>query len=205
MVKYKFKLIKIFISILALIISFQSWTKADDVRDFEIDGMSVGDSLLDHFEKKKVKKLFNIKNAINFYPNIKKFITLGTSIKSANYQNIYFGLRNKDKNYVIYSIEGYNRMDYQKCLNKIDLVSLDIEGMFSNNTYSKTVSKGIHDTDKSKNTIYISHDFNFKSGSSIRVICIDWGKEMESINHHDSFMISLQSKEFDYWLNNEAY
>ena len=33
--------------ILILTLSFQSWTKADDIRDFEIEGMSIGDSLLD--------------------------------------------------------------------------------------------------------------------------------------------------------------
>ena len=40
--------------ILILTISFQSLTKADDIRDFEIEGMSVGDSLLDYFNKKKL-------------------------------------------------------------------------------------------------------------------------------------------------------
>ena len=36
---------KIFLSVLILIFNFQSWTKADDIKDFEIEGMSVGDSL----------------------------------------------------------------------------------------------------------------------------------------------------------------
>ena len=38
--------------ILILTFSFQSLTKADDIRDFEIEGMSIGDSLLDYFLKK---------------------------------------------------------------------------------------------------------------------------------------------------------
>ena len=37
--------------ILILTLSFQSWSKADDIRDFEIEGMSIGDSLLDHFDE----------------------------------------------------------------------------------------------------------------------------------------------------------
>ena len=45
---------KVFISILILIFSFQSLTKADDIKDFEIEGMSVGDSLLDFFDQKKI-------------------------------------------------------------------------------------------------------------------------------------------------------
>ena len=42
--------------ILILTLSFQSWTKADDIRDFEIEGISVGDSLLDYFTKEEIKK-----------------------------------------------------------------------------------------------------------------------------------------------------
>ena len=30
---------------------FQSWTNADDIRDFEIEGISIGDSALDYFTK----------------------------------------------------------------------------------------------------------------------------------------------------------
>ena len=35
--------------VLVLISGFQSWTKADDIRDFQIEGMSIGDSLLDFY------------------------------------------------------------------------------------------------------------------------------------------------------------
>ena len=40
--------------ILILTLSFQSWTKADDISDFEIEGMSIGDSLLELFTKKEL-------------------------------------------------------------------------------------------------------------------------------------------------------
>ena len=41
--------------ILILTFGFQSWTKADDIRDFEIEGMSIGDSLLDYFSEEEIK------------------------------------------------------------------------------------------------------------------------------------------------------
>ena len=47
---------RVFIAVLVLIFSLQSLTKADDIRDFEIEGMSVGDSLLDHFSESKIKE-----------------------------------------------------------------------------------------------------------------------------------------------------
>ena len=41
--------------ILILIFSFQSLTKADDIRDFQIEGISIGDSLLDYFKINTIK------------------------------------------------------------------------------------------------------------------------------------------------------
>ena len=42
-------MIKRFLLSVILIFSFQFCSKADDIRDFEIDGMTVGDSLLDFY------------------------------------------------------------------------------------------------------------------------------------------------------------
>ena len=47
---------RVFIAVLVLIFSLQSWTKADDISDFEIEGMSVGDSLLDYYNSEEIKK-----------------------------------------------------------------------------------------------------------------------------------------------------
>ena len=41
--------------IFMIFFSLQSWTKADDIRDFQIEGMSIGDSLLDYYSKKILK------------------------------------------------------------------------------------------------------------------------------------------------------
>ena len=46
---------RVFIAVLVLIFSFQSWTKADDIRDFQIEGMSIGDSLFDYISEKELK------------------------------------------------------------------------------------------------------------------------------------------------------
>ena len=61
---------RIFIAVLVLIFSLQSWTKADDISDFEIEGMSVDDSLLYYFSKEKILK-YKQKNQ---YPKSDKYI-----------------------------------------------------------------------------------------------------------------------------------
>ena len=47
--------------ILILMLGFQTLVKADDIRDFEIEGMSIGDSLLDYFAINEFTKNFLIK------------------------------------------------------------------------------------------------------------------------------------------------
>ena len=58
---------RVFIAVLVLIFSLQSWTKADDISDFEIEGMSIGDSLLKYVSVDEIKK--NMK----LYSGSKKF------------------------------------------------------------------------------------------------------------------------------------
>ena len=55
------------LTIIILSLCFITSSKADDIRDFQIEGMSVGDSLLEYFSKDFIEK--NKK----FYPNSKKF------------------------------------------------------------------------------------------------------------------------------------
>ena len=45
---------RIFLSVLVLIFSLQSLSKADDIRDFEIEGTSIGDTLTNHFNESEV-------------------------------------------------------------------------------------------------------------------------------------------------------
>ena len=53
--------------ILILTFSFQNLAKADDISDFQIEGMSIGDSLLDFFNEKKI-----LKNKVDWYENREK-------------------------------------------------------------------------------------------------------------------------------------
>ena len=61
---------RILIGVLILIFSFQSLTKADDIRNFQIEGMSIGDSLLDFYSKKELNNALEIYN----YPGGNEYI-----------------------------------------------------------------------------------------------------------------------------------
>ena len=68
------------------------------------------------------------------------------------------------------------------------------------NEYTNT-----HRGDSSGNSKYTSTDFDFNDGSSLRIVCTDWGKEFEADNYYDNIDVSLASSKFNNWLENEAY
>ena len=45
---------KKFLAVLILIFTLQTPSQADDIRDFQIEGMSIGDSLLDYFSEEEI-------------------------------------------------------------------------------------------------------------------------------------------------------
>ena len=71
---------KVFLSVLILIFSVQSFAKADEAGEFEIEGMSIGESLLDYFSADEIKT--KISSDMSFYYPNKTFVAIGTKVKS---------------------------------------------------------------------------------------------------------------------------
>ena len=90
------------ISIFLIIFSFQSLTKANDISDFQIEGMSIGDSLLNFFNEQEIKSIDP-----TIYPDSDKFYDLViTSNKFDDFDQVTFGIKKNDKKYTINSLVG---------------------------------------------------------------------------------------------------
>ena len=191
------------IVVLILIFSPQSWTKADDIRDFEIEGISLGDSLLDHFSKNEIKK--QLKQTTSNYTS-NKIVRTFFAINSKTYDQITVHYKN-DGSYKIVNIGGtilYNKNNMNECFPKMDEVINDIEKQL---TLAKKINRGKikyskDPTGKSYKKITI---FKLNIGE-IYIACTDWSKHIEDkFSWNDHFAIELDSTEFINWLNNEAY
>ena len=101
---------RIFLAILILIFNLQSSIKAEDIRDFEIEGMSIGDSLLDYYTEKKIKK--NLTS--NYRDN--EFIETEIKVNSDNYDSVQIRFKKNDAQYKIVSMAGIKWF-----IDKIDL------------------------------------------------------------------------------------
>ena len=52
----KVLIMRIFLSVIIIIFNLQSKTIADDISDFQIEGISVGDSALNYFSKSELEE-----------------------------------------------------------------------------------------------------------------------------------------------------
>ncbi len=96
----KVLVMKVFITVLVLIFSFQSWTKADDISDFQIEGMSIGDSLLDYYNLNEINRFQKIN-----YPD-KKYIFVNIFLKEKEYSSLQVGYKKGVENYIIELLNG---------------------------------------------------------------------------------------------------
>ena len=191
---------RIFLLVLILIFSLQSWTKADDITDFEIEGMSIGDSALAFFTK---DQLFNDQT---FYYKDDKYAGVIIFGEYEIYDDIQitFDLNDKDLKFV--DIEGSlnYKNDINNCYEKQNEIVNDLEKIFS--TLEKNSYQQSHGADKTGNSIGKAIDFEFKNGDSIRVICMDWSDDLSEKNSwFDNLGVSVSTNTFLNFITNEAY
>ena len=187
--------------IIILTFSFQTIAKADDIKDFEIEGMSIGDSLTDYFTKKEI--LRKLKNTNQYYKN-NEYKLIAFNKNSTNYDGLKFHLRANDKTYKIYHMAGYKKINFKECIVKKDKISNELAELFGASKRKDYKIKN-HAYDKSGNSKTISNLFNLSSGI-IRVMCTDWSEKLtKEKNWNDKLTIEIASNEFKNWMNNKAY
>ena len=87
--------------------SFSASSFADDIRDYHIEEMSVGDSLLDYFSEEKIKT-----NSQNFpYEGKLVYVVIDHSKYFNVFDGVQFVHKKNDRIYRIYSITGYINYD----------------------------------------------------------------------------------------------
>ena len=186
-----------------ILFSFSAPSFADDIRDFQIEGMSIGDSLLDYFSAEIIEE--KKKEKINF-PKSKKFYRIVFKSNEVTYDFIGVYLKKNDSNYIIYSLEGSKYMDYLPCKNQKKTVKNELNNIFEDK-YKIETREEPHTFDKSKKSIVDVTEFIGENNYlAARIICTDWSKKMgEEHSFYDLLSIYLQSKEFSDFITYEAY
>ena len=183
-----------FLFILILTFSFQSLTKADDIRDFEIEGMSIGDSALDFFSKSELNNAHEIHN----YKNKKyRYYFLGYD-KSKTYEYLQITVKPSDKNFIIHGIDGhiFYETNINDCYKEMRKVKKEIDNVF---TISGKEDEGNHPS--ISNSTFKRIFYRFEEGAA-ELVCYDMSKKSKQI---DRFAVTIKNKKLLYFLTYEAY
>ena len=196
-------MIKKLLILIILILNLQNSSQADDIRDFEIEGMSIGDSLLDYMSKKEIKE--NIIEQ-NYSDDKFKSVFLTSSHRLINsYDAMYIDFKLGDKNFIIHGISGI--IDFsnsiKKCKRKKNEIAEEIKSIFANPTITEDTTS--HDEDKTGKSKLYRTSFGIDPSSKyfpIDIACFDWTKKM---GYADHLRIGIKTDEYNDWLNYEAH
>ena len=190
------------ILILILVFSFQSFSKANDIREFQIEDMSIGDSLL------KFMSLNEINNNTfeNYFKNGKKRKYYATGFFDTDkYDQLEIYIKTGDNNFKIKAITGFKQINnLQKCLSlkkeivdEIQNLFIDIEPLTYNDvphTFDKSGKS------KQYQTAFLLKDHRAKD--HIRIECTKWSKKMKKEKRFvDNLGISVFSTEILEWVD----
>ena len=179
------------------VLLFSSSVVAEDISDFQIEGISVGDSLLDYFSEDEIKKNtgFNVYD----YKKDKTFVLAAFEKTPLNedYDILQVHYKRNDKKRIIYGIEGmdYYENNIDDCYIKQVEVIKQLSPIFEN--AKKTNESGKHDADVSGKSTVVSTFFDFVSGDYADVACYDWSNE---VPYADKLTVGIMTKELNTWL-----
>ena len=176
----------------------QTLSLADDIQDFEIEGMSIGDSLLDYLTEEEIK------NKPKYIYDNKKYIAIVISKASfETYDDIQIVYKSEDK--IIHNLEAF--INYEKnikdCYNRKDEIALELTDFFKDGVNKIWRQKNRnYQGDKYGKSKFSAVNFDFHAGGSVRVLCYDFGKKISAEEGWiDALAVSINSVEFDAYIS----
>lgn len=194
--------------ILILTFSFQILLKADDIKEFTIEEMSIGDSLLDY------ENLNTIKDSRHYTYNDNEFYSIDLILdRFKEYYAVQVHLKTNDKKYIIYGLGGaikygepgvYYPQSKNICKKQMHIIEKSLDKTFSNANKQESgeyTGQGDYDPKAVRDEIY----YTINTGE-IYLQCVTWGKEAKKREYiFDNLRVSMMNNEFSNWLNSKAY
>ena len=193
---------RILLSVIVLIFGIQSFSKAEDIRDFELEGISLYESALNHFSENELRK-----DTVDNYTS-NKYTTSNIYDGLDMYDYIQISYKTNDRKYIIQDISAAKNIKYEECISQLDQVERDISSIYENSSKISNDGKSTYDhpVDKSGQSKVTDIAWYFNTGDVIVAQCYNWQSEFgKKNNFKDSLTIAISNKDIDRWLSNEAY
>tara|TARA_A100001015_G_C14928008_1_gene687278 strand:+ start:552 stop:1136 length:585 start_codon:yes stop_codon:yes gene_type:complete len=186
---------KLFLAII-LLLSTMSHLIADDISEFEISGISIGDSLIQHYDQGQIET--NVANKI-IYPD-SQFAAITMPVKSENFEFLQVVYKDQDPKYKLLSIAGRIAFDNNilGCKKQMEEILRDLKIRFKDLKYVKEDTP--YTFDKSGKSLTYGYVFYLDEGA-IDLYCTDLGDEFKKITgHEDELRLTIHSQEMREYL-----
>ena len=190
---------------LVLLTSTNAYT--DNIKDFKIENISIGDSALDYFTESQLDN-----SELDWFNYSYKEYSTSLLPGRGIYDWFKITYKNEDYNYIIEGLAGIvvkKNYEEDKCNKQLDSTALNLSKLFKTTkseekkTYRVVYdpSKIFQETNLSGKSKLTSIFFDFKQEGKIILSCYDMDKEtneidspIKDINQFDTFRIDVRSK-----------
>ena len=192
---------KILLTLFVLFFS-SSVVAADFISDYQIEGISIGDSMLDHFSKGDMENVstYFLKDNKYMYYVFYKFPTVKT------FEGIKVTVKPHDKKYIIFGVEGFLdfKYDIEDCYKKQEEIKKELDKIFKTDAI-KDFDK--HPVDPTGNSTYTRYSYFYSNSkfADVELNCYYAGKEYREKGHSHSLYVVLTTQEFNTFLFYEHY
>ena len=185
-----------------MFLCFQFISKAEDVSDFEIEGMSIGESLLNFMSEKQINEALGSEKAY-FYEN--KFVTISSWDNRDNYEtydNVGIILKQDDSTYKIYGLEGLlinQDGNIDDCYKKQESIAKEILIVIGDKYNLKRWF--LEKNRKTKEQLAVKYlDFEIIDSDRrpISIVCFDINRNGDK---YTRLVVAVDSEEFDKYLD----
>ena len=199
------------ILVLGFLLNTSAYT--DDIKDFQIESMSIGDSALNYFSEVQLED-----NELDWHNYSYKEYSTSLLPGKGIYDWFHVSYKSDNDNFTIEGLVGIlviKNYDNKKCNKKLHTVALDVSELFKNTKQGKKEKYKIlynprkiyQVADLSGKSTATSISFNFLDKGEIILTCYDMDKVtnqidslIKDINRFDSFRIDIRSREFANYL-----
>jgi len=199
------------ILVLGFLLNTSAYT--DDIKDFQIESMSIGDSALNYFSEAQLED-----NELDWHNYSYKEYSTSLLPGKGIYDWFHVSYKSDNDNFTIEGLVGIlviKNYDNKKCNKKLNTVTLDVSELFKNTKQGKKEKHKIlynprkiyQVADLSGKSTATSISFNFLDKGEIILTCYDMDKVtnqidslIKDINQFDSFRIDIRSREFANYL-----
>ena len=183
-----------------ILFSFSASSFSSDISEFEIEGISIGKSLLDYMSEENIKTEIKRNRYMYAYLN-EDFGEVYLYEGLQTYDSMSFFVKPNDEKFLIYEVRGIISYieDLNGCHKKQNEIVEEISKIFEDAKKSERSFKSRHDPSGKSTKDKVK--FTFNSGDEIQIVCSNWEENLRIKNNWgEGISVIISTKQVIDWL-----